>query len=177
MIHRFFSVILLAMAPFVTNAGQTKDKLVEATEASIRKDNPNVSKDLIANDLRVIQSTLPKAETKLKARGLPGDEATQLVTTAWRGLRNPSQPLAKLTAKKLGAKIGSLGRLEIKSKPSQADIIADGQRIDQTDAAYWFEPGDHKIKLTKVGYVDDDDVVHVVEGQNEPYVKKLHLKP
>lgn len=71
-----------------------------------------------------------------------------------------------MTAEMLTNYVSHIGKLVIKSAPSDADVQLNGEELNKkTDTAAWLAPGTYLIRVSKPGYVAQVKSCSIKEDQ------------
>ena len=147
-----------------TNASSQPTLSLDARQ--IRDERPDVTYETLANDEAVVREAWFVVWDRLQRKGFSQEDARDATLVSWRELRvNRLQPQEPLTVPQLETYASSLGKLVINSTPSEADVEIEAQAFDRkTNTAAWLGPGQYRVKVSKSGFMPEENSYTVHEG-------------
>ena len=147
-----------------TNASSAPMLSLEARQ--IRDERPDVTYETLANDEAVVREAWFAVWDRLQRKGFSQEDARDATVASWRELRvNRLHPQEPLSASALETYASSLGKLVINSTPSEADVEIEAQAFDRkTNTAAWLGPGQYRVKVSKSGFMPEENSYTVSEG-------------
>jgi len=154
---------------------------LEQSVEAINKARPEVSYDTLSDDAEVVQSSLSEIRYVFIQRGFSNRDAQQATLQGWRDLRTKKlDPDVALSPNDLFKCVTGFGKLFIASLPGGALIEIDGSPArdannnqETTECVRWTPSGEHRVRLTLVGYEPLEDTCTVVEGKPNKFEKTL----
>lgn len=166
--------ILLSLWSTLPFAQKPDQKVLEKTAIEIKRKNDMFDAGLIASDQAAIAASFPVIHENFRMKGFDYADVNEAVATGWKGFRAIPGAVEPMRGEMFKARVISLGKLRIESKPGDANIFIDTVRQDErTDTSKWFAPGTYRIRLVKDGYFAEEESRKIVEGENPPIVKSL----
>ena len=111
----------------------------------IKTERPEVSYEVLFQDRRAIEATLPAIRYLFNQRGFSYDDAEQATLAGWRQLRDKQiEPTASLSPKGLTLYVSEKTRQNCKSSlvPDAADVELNDKKLSEpTTARAWTKPG------------------------------------
>lgn len=151
------------------------------TMEEIKTVRPEVSYEVLFQDGRAIEATLPAIRYLFNQRGFSYDDAEQATLAGWRQLRDKQlEPTALLSPKELMVYVSEYGKIVIKSVPDAADVELNDKKLSEpTTAKVWTKPGVYHVRISKYGFESVEEVCEIREGKKTeiqitlpPVVKK-----
>lgn len=143
--------------------------------AMIKKERPNMSREIIAADLDVVNKSMPDVIALLRKadfrESLIERYSAMIIASAYQALRIGPAPLPSdraITPIELGAAIGRPALVNVISHPNGAMIWLDGQLLKKTaeeNTIIACQAGRHRIRLSK----DDSNYKPIEDNCNAEF--------
>ncbi|HEV2801445.1 MAG TPA: hypothetical protein VGW12_13150 [Pyrinomonadaceae bacterium] len=151
-----------------------------ATRREIKGVRPEVPHATLECDADVVRATLPEIQKAYEASGFK-ENAQTAALTGWKEVRlgSPLQPNKCMVSTSYTAYMLSLGRLNFKTNPGDADIALDGKSMSvKTLHSRLFEADvKHKVRFSKPGYVPVEIECMAVERKETDCFAELKVLP
>lgn len=151
-------------------------KRFAVTKDHIRFLNPSVSAETLNSDESVVHQAISEVTNSFQEEGFSETDAEEAVLAAWFYLR-----IGRVIELSLSVLLGStedLGKVVINSDPDQAEITVEGQPTgSRTLYKTWLPAGTYKIRLSKPGYVTQEDKCEIVKGRKTEFSKTMARQP
>ncbi|HEX8149017.1 MAG TPA: PEGA domain-containing protein [Pyrinomonadaceae bacterium] len=152
--------------------------LLERSADEIMEERPEVSDEILYDDMEVVQDAMPDIRRVFKRRGQSDGAAEAFTLTGWKRLRvERLAPAERMPVKLLIEYVVRLGTLVIKSTPAGARIEVDGKASGVTENVIYPSAGSYRVRLTMDGYEPAEEMCSVAEGQVTQVNKRLKPLP
>lgn len=147
-------------------------------EAEILKENPNINPETLRNDRTAIRAAYWKLKVFYsdKQFGQSDTELSEITGRAWFEFRENNSK-SRLTSDEVVALGQGYGGLKIESDPQGAAIRVDDKGwTEPTNAESATRTGERAIRLSKLGYQDENGTAVVKQGEWTTFFRKLKKK-
>jgi hypothetical protein len=160
--------------PAKTAATRARSPL-ESSAEEIKDSHPDIPYDVLFQDMKAVQASMPAIEYIFAERGQSDGEAERATLFGWKQLRGEKLALtARLSPEELINYVIALGTLVIRSTPAGAVVELNGKaQAGRTAMVTYAAPGTYRVRLSLRGYEPVEDVCSVTEWKMTEFNKKL----
>lgn len=163
----------------VSNKSPMYDLALLNKAEDIMNENPEITDEILSNDIEVINASINTIESKFYQRDknyFNSIDVREAMLSGWQQLRSGRlKPQEPLTTELYTKYVTSLGKLIVKSDPDGATVEVNNEKLkDPTNNSIaWLSPGSHTIKICKPEYNCEIETGKIEEGEVTVVEKNL----